>query len=292
MATTMKTQGRHKVTFSERPEYAEKFARDAATLVRFLEIDWADLDPFVEDMIGYCAGRGSGSSLNREVPEPHPYNDKMRCVDVELVEPVGAFSQDVASNPPGHVKWERAVYRCTYRSLPFDVLANDELSSKSSGCELERYVIKRKKWSFENQKTSSAGLVYDDAGKDYNGHPVPETWARPFSLIQLEYTWIDVPAAFVPNTSIGACAYHVNDATWDGYPAETVLFMGTDETPYDDFRGFRRVDVKYLFAVRADGLSWNKFTGEDFDWVLVKVSGSASTRPFATADFRTLFSPS
>lgn len=295
MAITMRTQGDNRVTYTERPEYAEKFARDAATLVRFLEVDWADTDPFVEDMVGYCGGRGGANSLQRRVPEKHPYYESMRCVDVELVEPVGAFSQDSASNPQGHVKWERAVYRCTYRSLPYDVLSDSELKEESdagqAGCEMHRYVIRRRKWAFENQKVSGAALIYDDGAKSYNGLPIPETWSRPFSILQLEYTWVDVPTAFIPSSAITSCAYHVNDAIWDDYAAETVLFMGADEVQYDDFRGFRRADLKYLFAVRADGLSWNKFTGHDLDWVNVKVQGTVSTRPFATANFKTLFAP-
>lgn len=277
------------IPFDERPNYSERFATDASVSKRFLVVDWDDSALFKEDMLGFSEVQGD--FLYRQIPEVHPLNFNQYCVDVNLVEVEGPHETDFL--PDGHVRWERCIYECTYRALKFDIIPNDHINTLETDCELQRYVVRRRKWAFEQQKIPGGQYVWDRAGHETNGTQYQggqEVPARPFIIEQWEYTWMQIPREAVPTAAIRSCANKVNNAVFDqfkgNFPAGTLLFLGVDEEVYFDQGDREMVNLKYLFAYRVE--EWNKYMAADGSYQYLKNSAN-NNRVFGTALFDSLF---
>lgn len=281
------TLGQFGIAYEERLEYTESWADDASMVTSVRAVDWNNGDLFTWDMLGYTerVGAGSGAALVRHIPERASYFDWLYCSEVQLLNGYKNHGQDAAFNDA--VKFDHALYRCTFRAVPWLVKPDNEISQNNPAAELERYVERKRKFVAEQQKIPGARYVYDDG----SNNPVPEVPARLFAYIPLEYTWKQIPIAAIPATAIVNCLNHTNAAIFDDrYAAETVLFLGVDERQYWSAAGVFVADLTFQFAWRADG--WNKIPKSDGTLVLVKVEGSSpAKRIYDTADFNTLFTP-
>jgi hypothetical protein len=270
--------------------YRESWVDGSQTSERFAEVDWDDSSLFVFDMVGYTT-RGA-QWLKRVTPEPHPYFDKMFCVECHSI---NAYGNHINTGPNTSIKLDKIQYRLVYKPLEY-VVAEDVTVIGSVEHELERYIIRKKKWAFVNQQmpvsTSAPGnvkppiLVFNGA---HAGTTVPTNPARPQATIQLEYTWKRVPRLAVPVDTITAGAFTINNDLFDKtYHTGTLAFLGADQRDYYDAAGDFVCDLVYLFACKPEG--WNFYPNVDWkpEAIIVQSTGLG---PFIESDFDKLFVP-
>jgi hypothetical protein len=140
--------------------------------------------------------------------------------------------------------------------------------------------------------------------------PVPEGIPLTVPFVTLSYTWHQVPEGGVPNAAIRKCLGTINNLTFDGYPAETLLLTNVVPRPFRNPFGERNYDVEYTFRYQpnvsyADGVTprGHNFIprvtaagGLDYEEIrALKNSGgsplAAGSPPYRLTDFATLFRP-
>jgi hypothetical protein len=141
----------------------------------------------------------------------------------------------------------------------------------------------------------------------FDQKPVPEgiPYAVPFST--LSYTWHQVPEGGVPNLAIEKALGTLNNARFDGYPAETLLLTNAVPRPYRNPFGERNYDVEYTFRYQPNvSPVTNAPQGQNtilrvnagvIDYVSITSNGTfpppvgTGTPPYRLTDFAALFRP-
>jgi len=159
-----------------------------------------------------------------------------------------------------------AVYDVAYRTVQFDVKADDEITT-----EMERYLIRRPKYALENLTIPSQSFQWGAAGETGNpagdaipndgnlpGSAIAGDTTKPFPTVALTYSWVQVPK--LPSATILAHLGKVNaaafDASYGNYPAETLLFLSVEPTPVVHGTGQVYWDLNFQLLYRPTG--WNK----------------------------------
>ncbi len=275
------TNGIYAVQYTDVPaEYQEKWQSSSNEIKRVVQCAWEDKDNFILECVGWCVN--NSGSLERHLPEPHPFYTNMWCVAADLVEGIGVpiidpdvgffdfYNSDGSDiNPETSLISEDAEsglaqFVLTYKRLPFPVLADDEVTS-----ELNRYVQRRKSFAIEHQQLPGTQFVFSDTTPNIDCGLEKIALLRP--SMALLYTWHDVPAEndfFLPSdleTAIQNCLGCVNDDLFDGtYPAGTLLCMEPDDEPIELANGDNGFRLTYKFIFRKEG--WNtKWRGEYTD---------------------------
>jgi hypothetical protein len=275
--------------------YSKHVSADSQMVTRTLAVAWANTKFFEEDMLGWS--ENLGGSLSRKPPDQHPANKRLWCVDCQMVGKEGQHQQDPLYK--GMPQYDMALYQCTYRNLPYRVIPDEDMDPDLPS-ELDRYVIRRPKFSFEMQKIPGVDVVINIPGLDPAKQPYPlgEVPVQPITLIGLEYTVIAVPLELVPD--VLGHANTINAADFDDsiqlgevepgpYSPRKVLFSGFDASKiYTDIRGTAVADLVYMFAVRSH--EWNYFPSpKDNTWLKAFRRSDPTKSIFETSDFNDLF---
>lgn len=275
---------------------------ESSTHTRYFFVNWSRLPAFLDDLLGYSYLTGPSSgvyAVNRELPDAHPLFKNFWVSEASYQ----AFA------PPGFDaglkfgEWPYAKVTAVYRPAEYAILADDDVADES-----QRFVSH--KYSFDASMLiiqSSMRFVGTGIGPGrlFTGSP------GKLSLVVMHtMTWHDVPGKLsdpfeVPTVAaIKKCTGKVNDASYFGNPAGTMLFLGAEATmktpkltPFVDSPWYSW-EITYKFAERNNGI--NKY-GEQtthnhfYDvnlpgWDLVTHDGLATgNKVYESADLSQLF---
>jgi hypothetical protein len=305
-----------------------------ATLILQAHLD--DLNQALLDLLGfYEVQRVFPARLNRTVPPRHPLYGSLRCSRITGVKPVRLLGKATPLDPvnmPGasvfpvhdhylitclftQPKWPMYTDGDLDRIYP-PVVASDGNAYRQEWrrwtCWTETATVESVTREAGSLKWAEGGGTGPTIGNDFNS-----PWPRFLQKQELVCRWAQVPAfrgllssaAATPERPLNleAGLYTVNDATFRGYPAGTLLFKGWaltwNEAPYgsDDFAGRTpslTVDVELYFlyfdpppggATRGHNLApFSPPAGGDGLWYKV-VEKNTSTPLFASSPFERLF---
>lgn len=265
--------------------YEEFWKPDGNGTTALFTIPYANRETFVKCMLGQSIVGNNNGLLNREVPQQCDGVSwvPQYCVACDLVKAYGSHD---SSGSRDWINFSKAQYRCTFQSVPYRILPNDQITE-----ERERYVIRKRRTISREQKIPGGGFEFSDTGER-----IAEVGFRVNVEVELQYTWLKVPVKNVPYASMLAAVGTVNDASFNDYQPElnyvmdagTLLYKGTDEKTYYDAGGVFCSDLTHCFGWRAN--TWNKFP--DSKGVMRTIRSVTSNLPlYSSTDFNLLFRP-
>lgn len=237
-------------------------------------VGWDVLDLFIMDLIGFTnlgVPSGGYAPLSRTLPDRHPRWRSLYCTEVEVAG--RGFTWDATGrtatmqDSSGSIQFNKAAVKATYRNLDYDIVNDAGITT-----ELDRYVVR----SFGYNgiyATVDGKMFFCSKITDSNGNLVsPLSGTQPGRMIpQVEktLTWMQVPAnpsdPDNPPTyaAIKSLQGKINQAPFDGDPAGTVLFLGTD--PHRSkphlVNGAIYWTLVYKFMVTNNGSGINAYDG-------------------------------
>jgi hypothetical protein len=264
---------------------------------------------------------------------PMPYVDvpklgsrPLYCVSIPHGQGVGAATKHPLYNTANFSRYRMTL---TFRPLPFKaledaaVIARDEgspptvppnplLGYPDEGEAVEqgrpRYISRSLDFGGQLRTIRGSIMRYVDDTIISNRGVVPEPIALPDPFVPATYRWFAVPFEAVPHEAIMKQLNTVNNATFDGFAPETMLFLGAKVVPRAGPINEKLADVTYAFKVRYNidtvtGLptGWNTILRTLFipiinktvmNYIRVSSDGTSSgTPPFRSSNFRALFQP-
>lgn len=300
-------------TFDDSPE--ETFAVDQGRAVRTYLTAWADRYDFVDAFLGTAsvATVGSVTYLTREIPHQHPDTNFFATAIPKIVG-IGPRGSDGADETLV-AKYEKARIFVVYTAPMYDIRADlevldgDDLPNEgyAMAAGSSRYIIRTAKPGARLYVLGRGAVKTVD-----NGLSVPEGVAVTIPHIDLQYQWMHVPLAAVPQAAIREGIGKINDAVFDGFEAGTLLCETPDPVPITDQTGNRRFNITYRFrylpnrkrtlasnAGEAIGtaLGWNYVlkptaNGTELDFIKTTATGALGGPPlYESFDFTKFFRP-
>ncbi len=295
------------VLFPEK--YSERYTRGEGnqTTVEIV-VQWKDAADFKKYAMGFTTGVRGEDVFRRRLPLACPWASNQYLAEMVAVS-AGNFAADEGGPAtrfeldPVFDNWPKCgyvSYLCTFVSLNYQLLPNDQIESKigfiGTGVipELFRYVRKTERTLPKERRVPSATFETDDGVNT----KIPEVGF--FAVYEKEYvyTLIEVPYDLIPRAEMDARLVKVNSLTFDGMAPETVLFKGlTGELqPYVGPGGELYCDLPYLMGYRPDG--WNKApvgfnSSGGPNYIRIKQTGAptGTKPPYASTTFVELFKP-
>lgn len=266
--------------------YEEDVSIEEVSCTRVLECRWDFRYKFYDALIGWAEINGGTSAapagLKRHLPEPHPYMNNVFCTGAKLV--MGTGRPDVERtdciiayvdtdlDPPGSAitinsaggigHYGRARFVTKWEKLNFNVWSDEQMSGTTAAApqsEFFRFVDKTSDWSGQSipipgNQFKWVTITANDGGVNQY---LPAALSKKFYREEITYTWMRVPD--VPTVGIQACLGKVNNATFDGYAAGTLLFEAPmrkrmQNMPLDPDGYYYDHAFKMLYAPET----WNK----------------------------------
>jgi len=262
---------------------ATTFAVDASQSVRTFDVDWTAQANAVEDFLGYAtvvstgAGSPYGLAVSRSTPIYHPsfyqpnglpFLYATKC-DIEGI----GFTQGrwlgSIQDSNGVARYDYARMKVAHESLTYDIREdNDTLVTNLTGtgfpdeARLNRYVTKVVQPQAEYISLGYGCMRY--VGGPNAGGAVPFSVGKILVSWDVALTWHGVPIEAVAtqaiNPGIGSniafidlALGRVNDRTFAGYAAGTMLFVMANIVPHRSATGRRTYDCEYRFKFFLPG---------------------------------------
>lgn len=275
-----------------------KFGMNQAGGQRIFLVDFNNAGKFIDDLLGYGRWNGAGTAINRVLPDLHPLYRNFYATSAD-VEPWGQYDVDESIAGEGIYKTPFMKITAEYAPVDYHVLDDESVSSEQS-----RFITF--KYGYQAQfLTLSGGMVFEQTGQLLNAQPTIRSQVQQFSML-----WHQVPpdpadVFKVPtNDKILALQGTLNNATFNGFSAGTVLFLGADPVlnrpALGDALGYSNLyswDITYNFQVKDEGASiyseeagWQyvlDIKNNRFDRVRSKIGNNLA---YETGDFSQLFS--
>lgn len=279
--------------------YREQFSAKMAQATRVFDVSWDQRGGFIVSMLGYA--EPAPPDIYRLLPNQHPNFPWMYATDVELVQPIGAMSRDsmqvagmiayVNGAPDSNNTFAdfpgKARYKVTYKTLPYDVIANNNMPGAS---EFYRFVEPRPAYAIQALPVTSFQLKFADTGDPIGA----ATKLMPTQ--ELQYIWYQVPG--VPGAAIDNCIGAVNGAVFDqtvgaykgrNCPSETMLMLAPHIERYRGATGRIMFDITYKFLYRSQGHNvYPRVKNNDVEFQRGKINQTGGLL-YPNKDFRTLF---
>ena len=326
-AIELTTGGYHDIPYREAYEgQGEAWRPDGPELQRRVKVPWASRREAVLDFVGWTStGIDTAAGLlTRYPPHRHPWFPDFYCTEATLEGIIGVALQDeegrysvdlrgangsLVENGEGEGDgW--AVYRLTYRKPSFAMIGNSEVSST----ELERYVFRREKATYESVTLPGQAFMFGGVGDPGSPEELPGTpegdgvpadiantgingdTVMMLATGELNLEWYQIPESVYwgilrPKLLLaqGRVSSEFFDADRLNYPDGTLLFLTWDMTLRQGASEDRYVDLVLKFAFRKKG--WNKIysrAATAFFKVIDKKTGQRGI--YETYDFNELFS--
>lgn len=230
--------------------YTDNFSIDNSVAQLVVKVPWELRSQCISRYMGYQYVEGT--SLKRVLPLAHPFFEFMRCRRVLNIQGLGwrgtephepqdlGAGVDAAQFPrPHYAEYDYALITLQFETLPFDFKLDTQITE-----EYDRNVFRRIEPGYDSLyieggtgdkgtfKFDTGYAILDNVTADnpspagkvsfHNGRTVP------LQVAKLVWTWYDVPWEFVTNstgkpTNIMSGVGKVNDATFGGFPAYTLL---------------------------------------------------------------------
>jgi hypothetical protein len=263
------------------------------TALRLFRVAWDDWPALVQDLIGYYDRVGSTATFTAPLEFPGVENLVVSEIAVEPFDPGNPEGTSVASLTQGTNGYPAAGARvaATYRTL-FDsaTTARSDMPPVPAGT----YLTYDAELSAEFQAVP--GRTWHWAA---SGNPPLAPDQSPALLVPsgaFHLTWLRVPLP--PWQAMRDLRGRVNDASFMGAPAGTVIYLGATverQFPFSPSGGFWR--VTYSFAERAIPLAGGATAGWNYQYKESPVSGQhwiaiaddSGNAPYPAVDFAQLF---
>lgn len=290
--------------------YNEEYTRGEGNSTTLnIACKWDDAPSFIQYALGFTTGMIGAPYFDRNLPLECEFGENqwlthLREVDVGNFNPTSSGDTGTTfTTNPGFNYWPRCgyvVYSATFTTLNWNALLDDTQAAAAGALrpdhivELSRYLVVTERDVPKERKAPGYTFVTDDA----DAIPIPENGFFPVYETELVYTWKEVPYELRPRAEQLARLVKLNNATFDGYVAEQLLFKGVagEQQPYVGPNGELYIDIPYVFGFRPYG--WNFLPvgflpggGPDYRRVKQKGVGGAARPPYASTDFAPLFKP-
>lgn len=233
-----------------RAPYTDNVSMDNSVFQLVVKIPWELRSQCISRYMGYQYVEGT--KLKRVLPLAHPFFEFARCRRVLNIQGIGPrgtaprepgnLGDDIPEDQfprPHYAEYDYALITLQFETMPFDFKTDSQITEES-----ERNVFRRIEPGYDSLyieggtgdkgtfKFDTAYKILDNVTPDnpspdgkvsfHNGRTVP------LQVAKLVWTWYDVPWEFVTNstgkpTNIMNCVGKVNDATFWGFPAYTLL---------------------------------------------------------------------
>ena len=296
----------------DKPSYSLRPGDSSYSETVYIIDDSGSLQLFIEDVLGWAVK--DGLNINRKLPAQHPDFGWLWCSGISSVEPVGA--PDITSGLQGGARG-----RCNLLKLKLAFSTPPYPMKETVNVEYQRFV------AVQGYETSSQFIQRKNGQFVFNantpapmtGQAVPDVGGQTIkvSKTRIKLLWVNVPDnGFFTNGWPGAptkvlnALGKVNDASFLGKPADTVLFesfnpiprtqpvsptllgLGADQVP-------RSWDVELVFTYfqpapeGATEQGWNLVPNPvDNKWYRIYVSGQSDADGYwmyKRANFDTIF---
>jgi hypothetical protein len=304
--------------------YEEEWSEDDSTAVIHWRVPWINNPGFLAWARGYsynAAGR-----MNRIPPAQHPKFPWLYCVNAKLVKGDGAawidtdpaligdgtdptfvpqemiaFYDNGSGIPGVFAGTGSALWRLTYRQLPYAILTDSEMLTNGVGEEYHRFTERIETYAIEQLAIPGKQFVFIEGPAGINGQPIDQSGTlKRFATRAIIYRWHDVPD--VPEDGLNACVGTVNvtifDQEWTspnglpvggglpgGYPPETLYCEAPKKERKRNAVGRVTWTMEYTLLYRPSG--WNKFPGQDGEFYRAAFPGNKPL--FKSSEFRQLF---
>jgi hypothetical protein len=239
-----------------------------------------DSDDFCNALMGFGTSTGpiTGITVTRGVPHAYPLSTNLYCHSATVVEGLG---QPIL-NSDGYPRWDGgALIQAEYRPAPMDF----------SGGENPNHQIDPATpipWCTQELDHSSLAFTLTNSKLKYTSGPAgvidqpTEVYVKfeiPITIMTL--TFHKLP--YLPVGIIGDLSGRVNNATFLGKPAETVLFKGSKTNREWNTDGTVVQRVTLTFEARHADHPWNSLPTAS-DPTFYPVAGTGGVKMYKTAN--------
>lgn len=265
---------------------------DRGQVSRRVYVDWLDREQAELDFLGTAEVLDNGSGvkyISRTIPHAFPPKPHMYVQSIPKEQPVslvGNGADDVADYdlceltlvyvmPTFYVREDIDVV--SVGGDDWDTLPDEGWALEQGYEAVSRYVTRVQRFAGKTFVLNRGMLKDEDSKVIVEGIPYPVTGG------EVQYTWHQVPAAGLPTAAWLGYTNVVNDDTFDGYPAGTLLFDGNVEARANPnpVTGQVLFDVTYRFSVsiKVDPITEDVY-GHNYIWRLAdNGSGTPVLRP-------------
>lgn len=281
---------------------------------------WADRRQAVLDFLGYPTVETAGAEvwLSRTVPHTYPGEPNLYCTEVAKIDGIGPTGSN--GDPGGELQasYQHAEITLIYTTPTYDIATDDVLTANArvdangNPSEGTALALGKPRFVTLRAKPGMKTLVFNRSliKRADNGNPVLE--GVPFIVphVDFEFTWHQVPKAAINWARWGKTQGKVNDDTFYGFEAETLLMEAPEPRAIAGPFGDRLFDVvfrmryfpQYDFTPEPAGpiaKGWNYVlapvgngAGTTLDMVRMCADGQNNTQPvYKSADFTLCFEP-
>lgn len=224
------------VDVRDKAKYSIGIGQSTHTETVYIKDDPDHLKNFITDIIGYSQKdfAGAGDTISRLLPARHPFLPYLWASGIEDITPVGRPVQSPQNN---YAKYDLLRCRVNFATPPYRMIED------GVGNEFDRFV------AVEGYETNSTFVQQKNGAIVFSGTSAPAAWQNKpipdsggmtikISRTRIKLLWVMVPdkglfsggwpgAPTKILTSLGT----VNNATFMGYPAKTLLFESWNPVP-------------------------------------------------------------
>ena len=243
------------------PDYREQFTSDGGSYGQAtLAVRWADVNDFVNFVLGYTLWDGSVADRFERWPAMiSGYSPHLRAQSCSW-KACGMLNGNDHGRLSVQPFWFHAdwvSYDVVFRPLNETIYTDGTLDTpetgteaeafKTYGCkELARYVVRTTRFVAEERKIGLYGFATYNAATNAELTTIPEPTFIPFKRRELVYTWRQIPWLGIPWDAIDRCAVRVNGITpqiayGDATTETDATLGGFDVRAKFDGTGYERV---------------------------------------------------
>lgn len=294
----------------------EAWAPNQSRANRTIRTAWDFRKQAVWDFLGYTEvviGTSGTKYLSRTVPHNYPGEDKIWCTDIPRIVGSGPIGQ-TGLDSTMLAAYTYAELTLTYTASLYNHLTDAEMVAAgyvnaegeiSEGVALQnsfgRYVIYKSKPGIRQLVLNRSAVKRSDTGAPLlEGVPVPVPYE------DIELTWLQIPEAALNTAVWGETQGCLNDDTFLGRDAETLLMEAPEIIRREGLFGAASYDVvfrmryypQFDYGTPPTARGWNYILAPigdpataSLDMVKMVTNTAGTVSPFRTADFTRCFEP-
>jgi hypothetical protein len=245
----------------------------------FMIDNWADTDSFCNALMGFGTSTGpiSGITVTRGVPHAFPTSPNLYCVSATVVQGLGDLIRNVDSLP-GYDGG--ALIAAEYRPPPWNFSGGDNPNHNFDAATPIAWATQELDFSSQSFTLPNSKLKFTATNDPTD---VYVKFEIPITIMTLTYQKMP----YLPMGVIGNLSGRVNNATFLGKPAETVLFKGAKTGREFNTDGTVVQRVSLTFEARHADFPWNSLPSGD-DVTFRPVTDKNGAKMYKTADFSPL----
>jgi hypothetical protein len=252
--------------------------------VQYFIQNYSDVDDFINALMGAGSISGPTSSNNiiRNSPHQHPLSTNLFCVSASLAQGLG--NPVLGAN--GYPDYDGgALIQAEYRPLPWDAITPDRNNSIDPSTSIV-FCTQSIDFTTESFTIADHTFKYSAGVAVGTNTGVPAKFSIP--VTELVLTYHQVP--YMPMTIVRNLRGKVNNATFLGATAGTVLFRGAKTERTWNTDGTVTQNVQMMFSERSSLHPWNSLPSKtSLTWQSVTEDGtSGGTKMYETADLSPL----